>query len=40
VQAVVLLALLFFVTRPEVRTHFAAGLPGRVVGRFGRRKGR
>jgi hypothetical protein len=40
VQAVVLLALLFFVTRPEVRTHFAPELPGRDVGRFGRRKGR
>jgi hypothetical protein len=36
VQAVVLLALLYFVTRPEVRAHFAPELPGRAVGRFGR----
>jgi hypothetical protein len=38
VQAAVLLALLFFVTRPEVRAHFAPGLPGRDVGRFGRQR--
>lgn len=36
VQAAVLAALLYFVTRPEVRAHFAPGLPGRDVGRFGR----
>ncbi len=34
VQAVVLAALLYFVTRPEVRGHFAKGLPGRDVRRF------
>jgi hypothetical protein len=38
VQAAVLAALLFFVTRPEVRAHFAPGLPGRDIGRFGRRR--
>lgn len=36
VQAAVLAALLYFVTRPEVRGHFAAGLPGRDIRRFGR----
>ena len=36
VQAVVLAALLWFVLRPEVRAHFAPGLPGRDVRRFGR----
>lgn len=36
VQAVVLAALLVLVTRPAVRAHFAPGLPGRDVGRFGR----
>jgi hypothetical protein len=35
-QAVVLGALLYFVTRPAVRAHFASGLPGRDVGRFRR----
>lgn len=35
-QAAVLGALLYFVTRPQVRAHFAPGLPGRDVGRFGR----
>ena len=34
VQALVLAALLFFVLRPEVRAHFAPGLPGRDVRRF------
>ena len=38
VQAAVLAALLFFVTRPAVRAHFAPGLPGRDIGRFGRRR--
>jgi hypothetical protein len=38
VQAAVLATLLFFVTRPEVRAHFAPGLPGRDIGRFGRRR--
>jgi hypothetical protein len=33
-QALVLAALLFFVLRPEVRAHFAKGLPGRDVRRF------
>ncbi len=33
-QAVVLAALIYFVTRPEVRSHFAKGLPGRDVRRF------
>lgn len=36
VQALVLLTLVYFVTRPEVRSHFAPGLPGRDVRRFGR----
>jgi hypothetical protein len=36
VQAVVLGLLLYFVTRPEVRAHFAKGLPGRDVRRFNR----
>jgi hypothetical protein len=36
-QAVVLAALLWFVLRPEVRQHFAKGLPGRGQRRFGRR---
>ncbi len=35
-QAVVLAALLYFVLRPEVRAHFAKGLPGRDVRRFRR----
>lgn len=35
-QAFVLAALLYFVTRPGVRAHFASGLPGRNVRRFGR----
>jgi hypothetical protein len=34
VQAVVLALLLYFVLRPEVRAHFAKGLPGRDVRRF------
>jgi hypothetical protein len=33
-QAVVLAALLYFTTRPEVRSHFAKGLPGRANRRF------
>jgi hypothetical protein len=33
-QALVLAALLFFVLRPEVRGHYAKGLPGRDVRRF------
>lgn len=33
-QAVVLAALLYFVLRPEVSGHFAAGLPGRDVRRW------
>ena len=37
VQALVLLSLVYFVTRPEVRSHFASGLPGRDVRRFGRK---
>jgi hypothetical protein len=37
VQAAVLAALLFFVLRPEVRAHFATGLPGRDVRRFRKR---
>jgi hypothetical protein len=37
VQAAVLAAMLFFVLRPEVRAHFAAGLPGRDVRRFRQR---
>jgi hypothetical protein len=36
VQALVLAALVFSVTRPEVRRHFAKGLPGRDIRRFGR----
>jgi hypothetical protein len=36
VQALVLGALLWFVLRPQVRAHFAAGLPGRDTRRFGR----
>ncbi len=35
-QALVLAALLWFVLRPEVRAHFAPGLPGRNTRRFGR----
>ena len=35
-QAAVLAALLYFVLRPEVKAHFASGLPGRDVRRFGR----
>ena len=34
VQAVVLAALVYFVTRPEVRAHFAPNLPGRTTKRF------
>lgn len=34
VQAVVLGALLYAVTRPQIRSHFASGLPGRDVRRF------
>lgn len=40
VQAAVLGTLLYFVTRPQVRAHFAPGLPGRDVGRFGRQRSR
>ena len=36
VQAAVLGLLVYFVLRPEVRAHFASGLPGRDVRRFGR----
>jgi hypothetical protein len=36
VQALVLAALLYFVTRPEVRAHFAPHLPGRTTRRFNR----
>ncbi len=36
-QAGILALLLYFVTRPEVKNHFAPGLPGRDIGRFGRR---
>jgi hypothetical protein len=35
-QAVVLAALVWFVTRPAVKAHFAAHLPGRQVRRFNR----
>jgi len=35
-QAVVLAGLLYAVTRPEMRAHFAKGLPGRDVRRFRR----
>jgi hypothetical protein len=35
-QALVLAVLLWFVTRPEVRAHFAPDLPGRTTRRFGR----
>jgi hypothetical protein len=35
-QALILAALLWCVLRPEVRQHFAKGLPGRDVRRFGR----
>ena len=35
-QAAVLAGLLYFVTRPGVRAHFAKGLPGRDVRRFRR----
>jgi hypothetical protein len=34
VQALVLVSLLFFVLRPEVRAHYAKDLPGRNVRRF------
>jgi hypothetical protein len=37
IQAVVLAAMLYVVTRPGVRAHFAAHLPGRNVRRFNRR---
>jgi hypothetical protein len=36
-QALVLALLVYFVTRPEVRAHFARGLPGRDIKRFGRK---
>lgn len=36
VQALVLAALVYFVLRPQVRSHFAKGLPGRDVRRFRR----
>jgi hypothetical protein len=36
-QAIVLAGLVFFVTRPPVRAHFAKGLPGRDIRRFRRR---
>jgi len=36
VQALVLVGLLYTVTRPEVRAHYAKGLPGRDVRRFRR----
>ena len=36
VQALVLAGLVYFVTRPSVRAHFAPGLPGRTTRRFGR----
>jgi hypothetical protein len=36
-QAIVLSLLLYFVTRPGVRAHFAPDLPGRTTKRFGRR---
>lgn len=35
-QAAVLALLVYFVTRSEVRAHFAPGLPGRTTKRFGR----
>jgi hypothetical protein len=35
-QALILAALLYFVLRPEVRGHFATGLPGRDQRRFRR----
>jgi hypothetical protein len=35
-QAAVLACLLWFVLRPEVRAHFAKGLPGRDTRRFRR----
>jgi hypothetical protein len=35
-QAIVLAALLYFVTRADVRAHFAKGLPGRDIRRFRR----
>lgn len=38
VQALVLGALFYVVRRPAVRAHFASGLPGRDVRRFGRRR--
>jgi len=34
VQALILAALLYFALRPEVRAHYAKGLPGRDVRRF------
>jgi len=37
IQAIVLALLIYFVTRPGVRAHFAPNLPGRTVKRFGRR---
>lgn len=36
VQAIVLALLLYFVLQPPVRAHFASGLPGRDIRRFGR----
>jgi hypothetical protein len=35
-QAAILGLLLYFVTRPAVKDHFAPGLPGRDIRRFGR----
>jgi hypothetical protein len=37
IQALVLAALVYFVTRPEVRAHFSPDLPGRTKKRFNRR---
>jgi putative effector of murein hydrolase len=36
-QALILAGLLVCVLRPEVRAHFATGLPGRDQGRFSRK---
>jgi hypothetical protein len=36
VQAVVLVSLVYFVTRPAVRAHFDPSLPGRTIRRFNR----
>lgn len=35
-QAAILGLLLYFVTRPAAKSHFAVELPGRTIGRFGR----